>query len=323
MHELWLVKGATMTDITPMLGGLSWKSSTDTLGDELSFEIAFNDTRFFPINPCDVGDMVVLKNGEEITRAVIVDEDRSGRGPISYTAYDFAFYLNKSSSVYQFNGMSASGVLKKVLSDFGVPIGGINVPGVAITKIYNNVVVSDIIRDVLDILTEKTGKIFLMEMRQGKMYIENQTTQTVSGTFQLADNVEVYDVTDAIGDISHKRSITDMINSVQIVGNDDKLLLTKSDGAMVSKYGKLQKVVTLDQDEKLSAAQVAQNELNVLSKMTEEISVELIGDDRVRAGRLFKLSEPVTGVSGTFLITDATHTIANGIHTMSLTLGVA
>lgn len=322
MHELWLVKGATMTDITPMLGGLTWKSSTETLGDEISFEVAFNDTRFFPINPCDVGDMVVLKNGDEITRAIIVEESKNGRGPISYSAYDFAFYLNKSSAVYQFNKMSASAALSKITSDFGVPIGGINVPGVAITKIYNNKVVSEIIKDILDILTEKTGKKFIMEMRQGRLYIENRVAQTVQGTFRLAGNVESYDVTDAIGGITHKRSITNMINSIQIVGNDDKLLLTKSDGAMVSKYGKLQKVVTLDQDEKLSAAQVAQNELTTLSKLTEETSVELIGDDNVRAGRLFALNEPVTGVSGTFLIKDASHTISAGIHKMTLNLEV-
>ena len=89
---------------------------------------------------------------------------------------------------------------------------------------------------------------------------------------------------------------------------------------MVNKYGKLQKVVKLDQKEKLSAAQIAQNELKALSKITEEISIELIGDDRVRAGRLFEVAEAVTGIKGMYLITNVNHAIKGGIHTMVLGL---
>jgi len=318
-HELWLVKGTTMTNITPLIGTINWRGNMDELGDEISFDIAFNDVKHFPKNPCDLGDMVVLKNGDyEITRALIVDESKSGRSPIGYTAFDFAFYINKSNAIYQFKKLAADQCIKKILSDFGVPIGNIVSMPVKVDKIFNDVLVSDIIREIIEIVEKKLGTKYLMEMRQGKLFIEHQKDLTIKAEFMLRN--KKYNATDAIMNPTRNRSIADMVNSIQVVGNDDKLVLTKSDDAMASKYGKLQKVVKLDQKEKLSAAQIAQNELKAFSKITEEISIELIGDDRVRAGRLFEVSEPITGIKGMHLIKDVNHTISGGIHTMSLGL---
>lgn len=319
-HELWLVKGSTMTNITPLVGTIGWRSNIDELGDELSFDIAFNDADFFPSNPCEIGDMVVLKNGAEITRAIIVDEQKNGRGAVGYTAFDFAFYLNKSNAVYQFNKMAADQCIKKILGDFGVSIGTIVSIPVPISKLYPDDKVSEIIKDIITIAEQKLGIKYLMEMRQGKLFIEKQKDLTVKAEFMLGG--KKYNSTDAIMNPSRKRSISDMVNSIQVVGNNDKIVLNKDDDAMIKKYGKIQKVITLDQKEKKSAKEVAENELKLLSKITEEISVDLIGDDRVRAGRLFEIKEPITGIKGTYLISSADHTIENGIHKMSLDLEV-
>ncbi|MFJ5771399.1 hypothetical protein [Psychrobacillus sp. NPDC093180] len=319
-HELWLVKGATMTNITPLIGTLTWRSNKEELGDEVSFDIAFNDTRHFPNNPCHLGDLVILKNGDEITRVILVDENKAGRSPIAYSGFDYAFYLNKSDIVIQFNKVPADQAIRKVLAKFNVPIGNIVSMPTKIDKIFNNEKPSEIIKKIIEIVEQATGKKYLMEMRQGKMYIQKQTDLIIKGTFRLYENGPEHDVTSAISNPSRKRSITNMVNSIIVVGNDDKVVLEKSDTTMMNKYGKLQKVITLDQNEKLSAAQVAQNELKALSRVLEETSIELIGDDNVRAGRLFEIKEPVTGIVGTYLIKDVTHSIAGGIHKMDLNL---
>lgn len=320
-HELWLIKGSTMTDITPLVGIITWRGNVDELGDEISFNIAFNDVNFFPSNPCDIGDMVMLKNeGYEITRAIIVDEQKNGRDPISYTAFDFAFYLNKSNAVYQFNKMAADQCIKKILSEFGVPVGNIISMPTPISKIFPDDLVSDIIKEIIKIAEQKLGIKYLMEMRQGKLFIEKQKDLTVKASFMLGG--KSYNATEAIMNPSRKRSISDMVNSIQVVGNNDKLVLIKDDDAMIKKYGKIQKVISLDQEEKKSAKEVAENELKELSKVVEEISIDLVGDDRVRAGRLFEVVEPITGIKGTYLINDVSHSIENGIHKMSLGLEV-
>lgn len=323
MHELWLVKKSKMINISPLVGSIKRRSNKDELGEELSFDIAFNDDKHFPKNPCEIGDMVILKNNnKEITRAIIEDEDRKGRDPISYTAFDFAFYLNKSNAVYQFNKIPADQAIKKILNDFSIPIGNIASMPTKIDKIFNDKKVSDIIKEIIKITKRNTGTKYLMEMRDGKLFIEKRNNMVVTGEFQLYKNGSKHDVVSAISNPSRKRSISDMINSIQVVSSKDKVLLTKENEGMVKKYGKLQKVVKLDEKEKLTAKQIAQNELDDLAKVVEETSIELIGDDRVRAGRLFKIEEPITGISGTYLIKDANHTIAKGIHTMTLGLEV-
>ena len=322
-HELWLIKGDTKINITPMIGTLTWRSNMDELGDELNFSIAFNDTNYFPVNPCDIGDMVVLlNNGKEITRVIIVDELKSGTSPIAYIGFDYAFYLNKSTAVYQFKKLSADACIKKILKDFNVPIGKITSIPKPIAQIYNDKKVSEIIKDILESAEKSLGVKYLMEMRQGKLYIEKQSNVVVTGSFQLYEGGTKYDIHSAIMNPSKKRSIVDMANTIQVVGNNDKVVLTKSDNKMIEKYGRITKVVKLDQNEKKSAKQIAENELKQFSKVIEENDVELMGDDNFRAGRLFKLEEPVTGIKGTFLIKDVLHTISKGIHTMKPSLEV-
>lgn len=322
-HELWLLKGNTITNITPLIGVISRRSNKDELGEEITFDVTFNDVAFFPKNPCDLGDIIILKNSnKEITRAIIADEGKSGRNPVSYTAFDYSFYLNKSSSFYQFKKMRADQCIRKILNDFNIPIGNLARINLSIDKIYMDETPSDIIKDILDQVRRKLGIKFLMEMRQGKFFIDRQGSLTIKANFRHYPVPGKYDATLAISNPSKTRSIVDMKNSIQIVGNDDKLLLTRNDNAMINKYGRLQQVVKLDQDEKRSAAQVAQNELKQLSKIVEETSVELLGDDNVRAGRLIEINEPITGLKGKYLINDVTHNMSNNVHTMNLSLGV-
>ena len=309
-----------MTNITPIVGSINWRSNKDELGTELSFDIAYNDARYHPINVVDLGDLVILKNGDtEITRAIIVDENKSGRSPIKYTSFDYAFYLNKSNAIYQFNKMAADQAVKKILSDFNIPVGNITSMRTAIDKIYNGTTLSEIIKDILSIVENSTGKKHLMEMRAGKLFIEPQGDLLIEGKFKLAENTGVNDVTHAISSPSKTRSIIDMKNAIQIV-SDEKLITRVENTSLIGQYGRLQEVVEVDEEEVKNAKTIAQNKLKELGKVFEESDVVLLGDDRFRAGRHFKINEPITGIDGTYLITDADHTISNGIHTMKLGL---
>ena len=319
VHELWLVKGTTMTNITPMIGSIGWRSNVDELGDEISFDIAFNDARHFPKNPCDLGDLIILKNGNEINRGIIVDESKSGRNPIGYSAFDYAFYLNKSNAIYQFNKVRADIAIKKILNDFRISIGNIVSMPTVINQIFNNKVASDIIREIIEIVENETGQKLIMEMRQGKIYIEKQKDLIIKGTFNLAENVTNIDVTGAIMNPSKTRSFINMKNSIQVV-SEDTLITTVSNQSLIKRFGRLQEVVSIDAEDKAKAAIIGKNTLKELAKISEDCSVELMGDDRFRAGRLFEITEPITGLQGTYLIKSAEHSISKRIHTMKLDL---
>lgn len=324
MHELFITSGSVETNITPLVGEISWRSSIEELGEQLNFNIIFNDDRYFPDNPVDLGSIVrLINNGEEIFRGIVIDEQRNGRGIISYTCFDYAFYLNKSKEIYQFNGVSAKKAIETILGNFPVPIdiGKIAPMPTIIFKIYNDMIISDIIKDIIDIVEKERGNKYRLEMKQGRLYIEEQNNLVIEPTFKFADNIQPYEIARSISNPSRKRTIENMKNSVKII-SDGRVLYEARDNSLVNKYGLLQEVKSADGKNSAEARNMANNMLEELGKIFEENSVEMIGSDEVRAGRLIQIEEPLTGMSGKYLIKDVNHTLKNGIHRMQVGLGV-
>lgn len=319
-HQLWHVKKGKMTNITPIVGQFSWQSDVNQLGQQLTFNKAFSDERFFPKVDIEIGDLIILKNQKEIFRGIIVTDERGGRFERVYQCFDPAFYLNKSKDIIQFNKMAASEAISNLLTKFGVPIGNItNIP-TKINKIFNNTV-SEIIKEILSIAEKEQGTKYRMEMREGKLYIEKQKDLIVKGTFQLTPDNTSQNVNLSISNPSRKLSIENMRNSIKIVSENKVIAEVKND-SLISQYGLLQEVLSVDKENINQANSIAQNLLNELGKVFEENSVEMLGHDDVRAGRIIEIDELITGMKGSYLVLSANHSVKNGIHKMSLNLGV-
>lgn len=315
-HQLWLIKSTQLIDITPIVGGISWRSNVDELSTELNFEIAIGPN--LPKNPCSLGDMVILKNGNlEITRGIILNQKKNGKDPVEYSVFEYGFYLNKSDAVYRFKKVRADDAIRKILRDFNIPIGAIPNFSTSISKIYNNKKVSDILKDILRKVRRATGKRYMLEQRNGKMSVMLRQGMKIKATFKL-DGTK-YNATDFIADPSRELDVTDMTNSIQVVC-EDKVILTKTDDKMLKRFGKLQKTISIDKKKKKEAAQNAQSELNQLSKITETGKVVLLGDDRVKAGRVLEINEKYTGLKNDYTVKDVTHTVVNGIHKMTVNM---
>lgn len=320
-YQLWTAMNNSLINVTPLVGNISWRSSTAELGQQLDFEVAFNDSSFFPKNPLDVGQLIILKNGKnEVLRSIIVEEGKQGRQPIFYTSFDPAFYLNKSKAVYQFN-TSGDKAIKKILNDFTVPIGNIVSIPTLIKWVYPNDTVSDIIKDILFKAEKDQGIKYLMEMRAGKLYIEKQIDLIIKANFDLAANIRNFDGQYSISQPSRRRSIVDMKNSIQIV-QDSKVIAIDKKQNLIDAYGLLQDVVEVQDKDLAQARNIAKNMLKEFGRIIEDNSIEMLGDYKVRAGRILEVNEPITGMKGNYLVTSATHTIKNGIHLMSLDLEV-
>lgn len=322
-HQLFCINGGKQYNITPINGSLSWKSSTEQLGMQLDFEDAFNDDRYFPINPVNIGSMMILRgDAGEVFRGIVVDESKAGRAAIQYTALDPAFYLNQSKGVYQFNRAAASTAITRVLNDFNVPIGSITSISTPITKIYTGDGLADIIKDIITQAQVITGVKYRMEMRAGLFYIQPQADLVINPTFTLAVNLAPTPITAAISNPQRKRSIQDMRNSIVITCNDQVVYATKNQ-ALIKQYGQLQEVESVDEDKRGTAPTVAATLLADLGRVMEDISFDVPGSDELLAGRLIPVTEPLTGLSGNYLIKEVTQTIQGGIHAASLNLGVA
>lgn len=323
-YSVFIFREGTGYDITAFCGDLSWRDSIDTLGMELHFTTAYNDARYFPKLTVELGDMVILSNnGIEVFRGIVTDESIDGRFSRSFTAFDFAFYLNKSKTIKQYNKMRADEAIKKLCSEFNIPVGTICPIPTLISDIYPDKTIAEIMEDILDKSTKELGTKYRKEMRVGKFYIDKYEDLIVTGLFKPASNIQAFDVTKAIGSVSRSRSIADMKNSIIIVSSEEKstrVAAKAEDSGSISKYGLLQEIESVDSKDIAQARNIAKNKLAELNKIAEDTSIELLGSDAVRAGRILNITEPISGLIGKYLVKECTHTYKNSIHRMSLNI---
>lgn len=325
MFKLTLIKSdqSKSLDITPIVGEISWDSDFSIMA-ALEMEIAFSDTQHFPKNPCDLGDIVVLtKQSTEVFRGEIVTENKAGRN-LKYTVYDLAWLLCESKTVYQFNNIPATQAITRILDDFGMKIGSILNMSTRIDKIYIQECPACIIQDIIDIVEKHEGYTINVEMRKGKIYFEKRKDLLITGRFKLAENLGEKDIIHAISDASRSRSIIPMKNRIRLIVDDEdteyEITAQAEDKGLIDKYGLLEETLKIDAEDAAKSRQVAKILLSRLGRIHESNDISLIGDIKFKAGRLFDVVEPVTGMEGRFMIASAKHKVSNQIHTMELEL---
>lgn len=312
-------------NITSIAQDLSWRDSIDTLGMELSFNVARNiDDKYIKnYDVLEVGDKLLLSNnGKEVIRGIVTDETIN-RYSKNIIAFDYAFYLNKSKIIIQFNKIKADDAIRQLCSKFNITTGNITPISTLITKIYKDNTIAEIIKDILDIATKELGMKYRLEMRVGRLYIEKYQDLIVNAVFKPASNIASFDITKAIGSISISRSIQDMKNSIIITSSDEKstrVYTNAKDDTSINNYGLLQDTQSIEDKDIAQANNIAQNQLKLLNRIVENTSIELLGSDLVRAGRILKIEEKTSGLFGNYLVKDCTHTYNNRIHKMQLNI---
>lgn len=325
MFTVKLIKndGSKAYDITPLINQLSWDSNL-TLLSVIEFGIISTDARYVPKNPVEIGDLVIIYNEKiEVNRGIVVKESKSGRNPIEYVAYDYGWYLGKSNSVYQFNGVSAKQAITKILSDFGIPIGNILDAPTIITKIYIQKSPAEIMTDIIRQFERETGQKVYIELREGKIFIERMKDAVVIGSFKLATNIGANNVLDNPLQMERTRSIEGMKNQVKIIlsKNDNyETIALAQDVNSGARYGLLEQTFKIDEEDAAKARQVAKILLDRLNRIHETNKITLMGDPTFKAGRMFDLLEPVTGAKGRYMISSCKHDVGSSLHTMDLVL---
>ncbi|WP_432408563.1 XkdQ/YqbQ family protein [Wukongibacter sp. M2B1] len=310
-------------NITQLCSNLSWRDSIETLGMELTFDIARNTEDDNIPDVVEIGNKLILKNNStEIFRGIITDLGTE-RYKKAITAFDYAFYLNQSRTIIQFRKISAKEAISQLCTKFNVPIGNITSISTPITKIYKDKTIAEIIKDILKQATNELGIKYRLEMRAGKLYIEKYTDLIVTATFQPSSNLEAFNILDAIGNISKTESIQDMKNSIQITSGNEKssrIVATAEDTTNIAKYGLLQEVESVDDKDISKATNIANNKLKELNRINEDTTISLLGNDDVRAGRILEVANTIFDLKGQYLVKSCTHTYSNSIHKMSITV---
>ena len=313
-------------DVSDIIGNLTWRDTVDTLGVEVDFELPMNryDKKFEFLYDITLGDPIQILNakGEILVQAIIVTETPSGK-ITSFTAYDMAWYLNKSTVIKQFKKMIGNDCVKSLCKEIGI---NVEVTGLdtKIDKIYKDKAVSEVIKDIIEQCSQFNSKKFFIEFNNGTLKVMPYQKIKVFGTFEIQKD-KFININENIGGVSLSKSIVDMKNSVLVVTENKGAIRTigeEQDSKSIEKYGKLQEVVTLDEKEFSKANLVAKNELKKLNRITEDFSIDVLGDDNVKSGRVIDIDLPLFNLKGEYLIKESNHTISNHIHKISLKLEV-
>lgn len=327
MYKIALNKDGQTTDITNLVSDLSWSESLDTVGLSLSFSVPDTDDRYITRLLIMAGDIITVSNDDgELIRAVVVNVSRD-YPKRTVKAFDFGFYLNKNDIVIQFKNKSVSECLKILFSKVGVSVGGICDMPAKVNGVYIKNV-NEIIKELIKMQQDNDGKKYYYELRGKDIYVFQLTDEPINYIFKPAINVAAFDVTDknahSRGKYSHsiesmKNRVTAIINS-KTTGNVPAVEFTVSDDENIKKYGLLSENYTVNSDDLENIKSLAKNELTDKNKLKRELSMDFIGHDAARPGRVMHIADDYLGIDDYFRIQSVSHKVNGNIHTMSCTL---
>ena len=316
----------TWQDITAYTGAYSRADNIRALGMSFDFKLLSNPRdrntkgRELPIGT----KLTLFRDGEQIFSGIIVSYERSSLSEYTYKAYDYGFYLNKSEAIIQFNDISASAAIQKLCGENGVPVGAVADISANVRKIYNGSKISDIIRDLITMGENETGKKYRLEVRENKLFIEEYADLIVDAYYQPAAG-SGFNPADVPGSFQSTYSIEEMATRVLIASSCEKnatIRATAEDSEAVTKYGLLTRVEKIDDKNNSQAMNIAKKKLQELNKVKRSFKITLFGDDAVRSGRILVFNQPDINLVGAFLVRNCVHRYDGFNHIMELELEV-
>ncbi len=304
------------TDVTAITDALSWNSEFESLGMSLNFSLAapyFDKFRKYPI--FKEGHKVVLKNNGNLRFVGKVIETELNKSQRSIMSMDYAFFMNRSEHVLQFKKTAVDMALKNACAKFNIPLGRVCRMSTVISKLYKGETLADVFRDLIELHRKATGQKVRMEMMSGKLEFINCAEEVIDPYYLIADGMAPVKITELIGDdFTLKGSIAEIVNSVIVLDDQGKNLALATNEGSVKYFGLIQDIIEVGKDEAKLAQEIAKAGL---IDEVKELSLTLLGDDSIIAGRVLKLG----GVfKGDWLIISSSHSVSNGIHKCSVNM---
>lgn len=324
-YEMFLIQQGTTKPLPLVYGAVNWSDNRESLGMKLTTSLPrnFRDRFLRNYDVVEIGDTIIFKNKEHTIFTGMIEEITTDGNRKSVVCYDSGFLLNKTNIIKQFSKIKGHDAIKDLCKDNGIPVGKIANMGVLVTEIYKNTAISDIIKDIIKKEEDRTGDIMTMEITNNKLYIDFVKNMRVEMVYKPSANVSLFDPRKTIGEINRSDSIVDMKNEVIVVYEKDKkskTVATARDNDSIKKHGKRTHIETISEDDIKNAKTIANNKLRELNGIKTNLTVNLLGDDKIRAGRLVNLQNTNYGIKGDYIIENCEQKYENNNRFMVLDL---
>lgn len=311
MVELYVQNGGQIYQ-PAVMDGMKWITERKGTPGKLTFSVAADET----LNIQEGNAVKLMVDGVNCFFGFIFKKQRNDNRKIDVTAYDQLRYF-KNKDTYSYIGKTAAQLLKMICSDFGLRYGEIEDTGYVIAKkLENNKTLFDIMQNALDTTMMNTNKLYLLYDKFGEITLTDIANMKIPLLID-EETGKSFDYSSSIDEQTY--------NQVKLTFDNEKtgkrdIYLTK-DSAHINEWGVLQYFDELQEGE--NGPTKAAKLLEYYNKKTRKLKVSgVFGDIRVRAGTspLIKLNLGDVSVNNYMMVTSATHTFSNGIHTMDLQL---
>lgn len=302
------------------VSSVEWKTARIGKVGTLNANIVLTEPLKHPVNSGDI--IRVMDEKEKVFYGYVFEVSVKREGAVSIKAYDQLKYLMYNDT-FVFPSTTATAAIKKIASDAKLKIGkledtGYKVPGI----VEDDKKALDVVTKFLDSTLIATNRNFVLFDNFGSLDLRNINNMKIpADDFYIGEESLLFD-------FSYKKSIDeDTYNRVKLVHDNKKTgkreVYIAQDSANIAKWGRLQEFQKVD--ENMTAPQIV-DLLNRMIKLrnreTKSLSVDCLGNWKVRAGSFILIYIEKLGIKEYFLVNECSHKWNAGIHTMSLELKV-
>lgn len=285
-------------DLSRIYKSVQWSGDRKQRTRSLSVSYLYKKGSGIPEVQVRNGDTIALYDGggnQKFVGVVIRAESSLSGVTVQVQAKDVLWYLGRNKVGKVYTG-SADGILKSICGDFGITVGTFpTVPG-------EKTVISTGEKTIHQVISEAYGDGY---------YIYADGPAVCVGT-EGSEVVAVLSGEGNLLDINYTSSIENMVNRVLVLdeqGNPAGNAENVEDLAC----GLLQDVYKKEKDkDPLQEAKAR------LKRSENTCSVEALGNWSCVSGKAVYIQDTSNGMVGKYIITDDTHTFADGIHKMKL-----
>lgn len=251
----------------------------------------------------------------ELFRGIIFRRSVNQSGELTLTAYDENVYLTKNTDTRKFINMTASQIIRRMCTDFGITIGAVADTKYVIPKlILRDMTIWDMFTTALTVTRKQTGRRYFIFASNGRLSLVERNARKAAYLIESTSNLLT---------ASYSQSIEDLRNQVRVIGGKEAAPITAvaTDGASAARFGIMQHLENADTDAtKAEIRQLADQLLRELNVIGDEAIISAVGYDDTYAGVSVYVYDELTALTGSYYVSSDTHTYSNGIHTMTLTL---
>lgn len=307
---IYLTHDRRTRDISDLLINWTWSGDKAAISRQLVGEIAYIEGSGLPVP--EVGDLVTMADDTErlFTGIILLRSLGSEDSTMSFTAYDYGYYLQRNDGTYKFTGAPAEAMTRMACSDLGLPVAQLPATGVQLWRKFAGVKVNQIITTAWSLASEKTGCSYAIRWTPAGLLVKERTAGGSSLVLKASSNLM---------DAVTKEDATQMVNSVAIYDSNGNLIRRTGDAAAQRLYGTMERHITQSKDKEADAAASARKILED-GKFQRTVTVNVLGDTSLLTGETVVVREAKTGLTGVFWIDADVHTWKNKNYYTKLTL---